>query len=233
MTNDPDDKRPVLTVVIPTLNAADGLRRLLPALKSQQVDLDVVIADGGSSDATADLASRHQARIAVAEGGRGPQIRAGIAAALSDWLVILHADSVLPPNWDTLIAAFMDDPESEFRAGYFGFALDDASPSARRLERMVDWRCRVLGLPYGDQGLVIGRNFLDAVGGYPDLPLMEDVALIRRIGKGRLRRLDARLITSAEKFRRDGYLRRTARNLLCLGLYFLGMPPRAIRWVYG
>lgn len=233
MTGNARDRLPGLTVVIPTLNAAAGLKALLPQLSSDRLDLDLVIADGGSTDATPDLASRHQARLTAAEGGRGPQIRAGVDAALAEWLMILHADSRLPEDWDRRVAAFMADPGSEALAGYFAFALDDGSASARRLERLVAWRCRVLGLPYGDQGLLVSRGFLESLGGYPDLPLMEDVALVRRIGKKRLACLDARLITSSEKFRRDGYLRRSARNLLCLALYFLGVPPWAIRRIYG
>lgn len=228
-----DTKRQGLTVVVPTLNADAALRPLLSGLTSERLDLDVVVSDGGSTDATMDLAARHQARITAAEGGRGPQVRAGVEAALSEWLLILHADSRLPADWEQAVTDFVNDPSNMRRAGYFAFALDDTGPAARRLERLVNWRSRTLGLPYGDQGLLIAHTFLDELGGYPDLPLMEDVAIVRRIGKARLHCLETPLATSAEKFRRDGYLRRSARNLFCLTLYFLGVPPRAIRWVYG
>jgi rSAM/selenodomain-associated transferase 2 len=220
-------------VVIPALNADGPLRRLLPTLSSNKLSLDVMVADGGSDDDTVGAAQRFGARVTAAEGGRGPQMRAGAEAALGDWLLLLHADSRLPDGWDETVAAFIADPAHAEHAAYFRFALDDESSAARRLERMVAWRCRVLGLPYGDQGLLIARGFLDRLGGVPAMPLMEDVALVRRIGKQRLRQLDARLVTSAEKFRRDGYWRRSARNLLCLSLYFLGLPPAALRRVYG
>ena len=82
--------------------------------------------------------------------------------------------------------AFLAAPEAESRAGYFDFALDDPTPAARRLERIVAWRCRVLALPYGDQGLLIARSLYDAVGGFAPLPLMEDVDLVRRLGRRRL-----------------------------------------------
>src|SRR6185437_3737014 len=94
------------------------------------------------------------------------------------------------------------------------------------LERLVAWRCRVLGLPYGDQGLLIHRNLLEAVGGIKPLPLMEDVDIVRRLGRRRLTGLDATATTSTEKWDRDGWVRRSARNLACLLLWFLGAPPR-------
>lgn len=102
----------------------------------------------------------------------------------------------------------------------------------RVLEATVLWRCRVLALPYGDQGLLISRGFYEELGGYRAVPLMEDVDLVRRIGRRRLRALPARAVTSAEKYRRDGYLIRPLRNLLCLGLYSVGVPPRYIESIY-
>jgi hypothetical protein len=119
------------------------------------------------------------------------------------------------------------------RAGYFRFALDDPSPVARRLERMVAWRCRALALPYGDQGLLIPRALYRAVGGFRPIPIMEDVDLVRRLGRRRLVALPAEALTSAERWRRDGWTWRSARNLVCLALWFLGVPPRLIRRLYG
>lgn len=227
------DDVPSLGIVIPTRNAAAALSRLLPALKSEWLSLDIMISDGGSEDASVDLAARHGARVTAAEGGRGPQLAAGARAVLGDWILFLHADSRLPRAWDRIIADFMDAAGTRDCAGYFRFALDDPGAEARRLERMVAWRCRVLGLPYGDQGLLIPRAFLDRLGGVPELPLMEDVALVRRIGKRRLVPIEAALTTSSEKFRRDGYLWRSARNLICLALYFLRVPSAWIRRLYG
>lgn len=192
-----------------------------------------MLSDGGSADDSIGVAQRHGARVTGAEGGRGPQLQAGADAALGDWILLLHADSRLPEGWDDAVVAFIQDPDNVEKAAYFRFSLDDDGPAARRLERMVAWRCRVLGLPYGDQGLLIARAFLDRLGGVPQLSLMEDVALVRRIGRQRLVGLAMPLTTSAEKFRRMGYLRRSARNLLCLALYFLGLRGPALRRVYG
>jgi hypothetical protein len=115
----------------------------------------------------------------------------------------------------------------------FRFALDDADPRARRIERGAAWRGRALGLPYGDQGLLIARDFYWSLGGHPAIPLMEDVALVRRIGRGRLTVLDHAALTSAARYRRDGWLRRPARNLALLSLYLLGVSPRVLARLYG
>jgi len=123
-------------------------------------------------------------------------------------------------------------PGAENQAAAFRFALDDPAPAARRLEALVAWRCRALGLPYGDQGLLLSRALHDAVGGYRPLPLMEDVDLVRRIGRRRVVILDAAAVTSAVRFRAGGYLRRSARNLACLALYLAGMPPPLIARLY-
>jgi rSAM/selenodomain-associated transferase 2 len=213
-----------LTAIIPTLNAAVLLPRTLAALGNVA---EIIVVDGGSADGTVAVAAAHGARILEAPRGRGTQIAAGVAAATHPWLLILHADTVLAPNWRAVAHI------TAAQAGYFRFVLDSQDPQARRLERLVAWRGRVLGLPYGDQGLLIHRDLLREVGGVRPLPLMEDVDLVRRLGRTRLVPLAADAVTSAQKWQTQGYLRRSARNLLCLSLWFAGVPPSLIRRIYG
>ena len=219
-----------LTLVVPVLNAAASLTATLTAMAGTPGLVETIVVDGGSTDDTAALAIAAGARVLTAPRGRGPQLRAGVAAATTPWVLVLHADTVLTGEWRTAIAQHTTGPGD--RAGYFAFALDDPTPAARRIERLVAWRCRRLALPYGDQGLLIHRGLYDAVGGYRAIPLMEDVDLIRRVGRRRLVRLDAVALTSAIRYRRGGYLRRPLRNLVCLSLYFLGVPPRWIARLY-
>lgn len=219
-----------LAAVIPTLDAAGSLARTLAALHGRVAE--VIVADGGSTDATRSLAEAAGARVLAAPRGRGSQIAAGVAAAAAPWLLVLHADTIPGPGWAEAAGAFMADPANAERAAHFRFALDDAAPQARRLERAVAWRCRALGLPYGDQGLLISRAFLDRLGGFRPVPIMEDVDLVRRIGRARIVGLDVPFVTSAARWREGGWWRRSARNLACLALWFAGLPPERIAALY-
>jgi rSAM/selenodomain-associated transferase 2 len=217
-----------ISVVIPTLNAASTLPLTLAAVGPAA---EIVIADGGSADATAMLARNAGAQVVIAPRGRGVQLAAGIAAANEEWLLLLHADTRLTREWRAAAASHIrNNPE---KAGYFRFALDSTDPKARVLESLVRWRCRVLALPYGDQGLLIHRDTLHRAGGMRRLPLMEDVDLVRRLGRRGLVGLSADAVTSAEKWERDGWYRRSCRNLLCLSLWFLGIPVDRIARLYG
>lgn len=218
-----------VSAIIPTLNAADPLKQLLTSTIFEQI----IVVDGGSSDDTVSVARKAGARVISAPRGRGIQLALGAAAATGDWLLFLHADCRLSPGWEAAVAAFLAAPEATRRAGYFDFALDDAAPAARRLERIVAWRCRVLALPYGDQGLLIASSLYCAAGGFAPLPLMEDVDLVRRLGRRRLARIGAQCISSPYRYRREGYWRRPLRNLFCLSLYFAGVSPYRIVRLYG
>jgi rSAM/selenodomain-associated transferase 2 len=216
-----------ISVVIPTLNAAATLALTLAALGGVS---EIVIADGGSTDATVEAAEAAGARVVVSPRGRGSQLAAGIESATEDWLLLLHADTRLQPEWREEAAVHMR--QSPAKAAYFRFALDSADPRARRLERIVAWRCRMLALPYGDQGLLIHRATLALAGGMRPLPLMEDVDLIGRLGRGRLVGLRAAAVTSAAKWEREGWYRRSGRNLVCLSLWRLGVDPGLIARIY-
>lgn len=216
-----------IDVVIPTLNAARSLARTLDSLSGERI----TVCDGGSRDDTTAIARQAGAIVVVSEPGRGRQLADGAMAGSAPWLLFLHADTTLSKGWATAARQFMALPAA--KAGYFRLRFASADPRARRLERLVAWRCRTFGLPYGDQGLLIERGFYCRIGGFRALPLMEDVDLARRIGRRNLAALDADAITSAERYERDGWLARPMRNLDCLALFFAGLSPTVIRRLYG
>ena len=230
----------LLSIVIPTLDAAGVLGATLAdlgggiaGLEERGVGVEVVVADGGSGDGTADEARRHGARVVAAEAGRGRQLAAGAAAAEGAWLLFLHADTRPAPGWDEDVGAFIAGSANESRAACFRFALDDRAAAARLLERLVALRCFFFALPYGDQGLLIHRSLYRALGGFRPLPMMEDVDLVRRLGRRRLAYLRTPAVTSAARFRRSGYAPRMARNLCCLLLFYMGVRAETVARLYG
>ncbi len=220
----------MLSVVIPTLNAGKTLAGSLAALGDPARFGEIVISDGGSLDDTLAVARAAGVQIVTGAQGRGPQLRLGATRARGDWLLFVHADTRLSPGWHGAVLDHIG--RQPGRAGYFRFALDDAAAAARRVERLTRWRCRLLALPYGDQGLLISRSLHDAVGGFDDLPLMEDVDLVRRIGRARLTQLDSDAVTSAARYRSDGWWARPLRNLAILTLWHLGVAPARLVKLY-
>lgn len=219
-----------LAVVIPTLNASGHLAVTLTALPRVG---QVIVVDGGSTDDTAQIVASHGARLVTSRPGRGHQLAAGAAAATSPWLLFLHADTRLDVEAWTSTRQRLAEPAGPDRAGVFHLRLDDPGWRARLLEIGVRLRVALLALPYGDQGLLISRRLYDQVGGFAPLPLMEDVDLVRRLGRRRLTLLGGTATTSAERWRRRGWLRQTLTNLRCLSLYLAGVSPERIARIYG
>ena len=224
----------VIDVVIPTLNAGPSLARTLATLRGNHgFALSITVCDGGSYDDSQAIARQAGATVVTTQAGRGRQLATGAAAGSAPWLLFLHADTVLAPGWKDAAGCFTSEAANAASAGYFRLRLDSPDPRARRIERLAAWRCRTFGLPYGDQGLLMARAFYRRLGGFRPLPLMEDVELVRRIGRRSLVALDADAVTSARRYERDGWLLRPMRNLGCLALFFAGLPTPVLRRLYG
>jgi rSAM/selenodomain-associated transferase 2 len=229
----------MISVVIPTLNAEKTLARTLTALVPAVVDnvvQEAIIVDGGSTDDTTLIADAAGTKVIVAKRGRGNQLQAGADAARGDWLLFLHADTVLDPGWMEEAESFMERVATGRRppaAAAFRFSLDDDGLMPRLLEWLVGLRCLLFALPYGDQGLLISRRLYNELGGFRPIPLMEDVDLVRRLGRRQLAILKSRAVTSGARYREDGYLARCSRNFACMLFYFLRVPTRMIARFYG
>jgi rSAM/selenodomain-associated transferase 2 len=219
--------RPSVSVVIPAL---DEEQRLPAAIQSVRADADVIVVDGGSGDATREVAAREGARVLEAPRGRGRQLDQGARAATSEWLLFLHADTRLETGWAAALAAL----PPEVVGGAFRFAVDSPRPAFRVVETVVRLRLRLFALPYGDQGLFVRREVYARIGGVPHLPLMEDVAFVARLRRaGRLAFPPVRAFTSARRWDRYGIVGTTLRNWSLLALYAAGQSPERLARRYG
>jgi glycosyltransferase involved in cell wall biosynthesis len=194
----------MISVIIPTLNADRQLPRcfdsLIPAAV-RGVVREVIVADGGSSDDTLAIADAAGAHFLSAARNRSAQLVAGAGMARSDWLLFLEPDIALEPGWEIEVESFLaqEMPERP-RAAVFRFALEDFGGKARRTEAMAALRSGLLALPYGDQGLLIPKRLYRKLGGHRSLARMEDVDLVRRIGRRRLVHLRARAVNRARPY---------------------------------
>lgn len=189
---------------------------------------ELIVSDGGSTDATLEIAEGSGAELVSGGPGRGGQLARGAAAAKGDWLLFLHADTHLAGPWLDGLEAAMETPG---KAGYFPLRFRAAGTAPRVVAGWANLRSRVFVLPYGDQGLFISRRLYDEIGGFPDIPLMEDVALARAL-KGRVSAMAGEARTSAERYEAHGWARRGGRNLLILARYLAGADPEELARAY-
>jgi len=216
----------MLVLIIPTLNAEATLAATLKAVfAAEGPSLEVVIVDGGSTDNTCRIGRENGARVLTCAPGRGRQLAHGVDQTQAPWVLFLHADTRLPADWGRHVSRFIANPRHTQCAAYFKLSFDHASPGARRVATLANWRAQAWGLPYGDQGLLIARTLYTEMGGYQkELNIMEDVDLARRLGPMRLKALRATVSTSAAKYLKSGWWKHPMRNLMCLGLFLAGAP---------
>lgn len=216
-----------ISVVIPTLNAASALPGCAAALfegVGAGLICEVIVSDGGSSDDTPKIAEEIGAVLVTGPPSRGGQLRRGCEAAKGAWVLVVHADTQLAPGWVEAVAAHLPTR----KAGWGQLRFDHGGAFVAGWANLRSW---VFGLPYGDQALLLPRELYAATGGYPDQPLMEDVAMARAL-RGKLRPAGFTAVTSAEKYRAQGWVRRGARNLWTLSRYFAGVRPELLAQAY-
>ena len=222
-----------LSIIVPVLDEEARIGAALSALAPcRGRGAEVIVADGGSRDRTVEIARPLADRVIAAPRGRGAQMNEGAAAAMGDVLLFLHADTVLPPEADVLVLEGLRDTARQW--GRFDVRIEGRSPLLAVISGFMNWRSRVTGIATGDQAMFITRAAFTAAGRFPDIPLMEDVALSKRLKRvSRPLCLTARVIVSGRRFDERGAARMI---LLMWGLrleYWLGVPPAALARRYG
>ena len=224
---------PRLSIVIPALNESANLARLLPDLATREAGAEVIVVDGGSEDDSREVVARvPEARWLASPRGRARQMNAGARASRGDVVLFLHADTVLPEGAGDAIRAALADPGVV--GGRFDVRLDSQRPLLAVVAWMMNQRSRLTGMATGDQAIFVRRSVLDALGGYADIPLMEDIELSHRLKRcGRVAALRLRVTTSARKWEREGVVRTIVLMWTLRLLYALGVAPaRLHRWYH-
>ncbi len=220
-----------LTIVIPVLNEAAIIVAALEALAPLRArGAEVIVVDGGSRDGTRELARPLADRLITAAPGRGAPLNAGAALGAGDALLFLHADTTLPDDADRLIAAAL----RERVWGRFDLRIAGHHPLLAVIARMINWRSRLTGIASGDQAIFVSREAFLAVGGFPDLPLMEDIAISQRLK--RLCRpfcIGRPVITSGRRWEHYGVLRTVLLMWRLRLAFYLGAAPEWLARRYG
>jgi len=219
-----------LTIVIPTLNEAAIIVPALQALASLRGrGTEVIVADGGSRDDTVRLAEPLADTVIVVPRGRGAPMNAAVALGTGDALVFLHADTALPDDADRLIEAAL----ARRAWGRFDLRIAGRHPLLSLVARMINWRSRLTGVASGDQAIFVARGAFIAVGGFPDLPLMEDIAISRRLKRlCRPACVTTPVVTSGRRWERNGVIRTTLLMWRLRLAYYLGVAPARLAALY-
>ncbi|HPU81707.1 TIGR04283 family arsenosugar biosynthesis glycosyltransferase [Accumulibacter sp.] len=225
-------ERPLLSLILPVLDEAATLPAQLARLQDlRRRGAEVLVVDGGSADATPILAQPLVDRLIAAPRGRAAQMNAGAGAARGQVLLFLHADTTLPPAADALIHAAI---AAGAAWGRFDVRIDARHPLLRLVERMMNWRSRLSGIATGDQAIFVRHDIFTRLGGFPELPLMEDIAfskLLKRITRPAC--LRAQVLTSGRRWEKHGVLRTIVLMWRLRASYFLGADPRRLAIRYG
>lgn len=225
----PNSRPSLISIVIPSLNEAGRLADTLLALRGAQ-NVEIILVDGGSRDGTDLLAAKHETKLVRSSPGRAQQMNAGASAATGEILLFLHADTRLPESFDEHVRQALDQPHVV--AGAFRLRLDGSRLVFRLIEGAVNLRSRYLHMPYGDQAMFLRADSFRRMGGFPELPIMEDFEFIRRLRRhGRIAIVPVSATTSARRWELLGPWKTTWINQQVILGYYLGVSPETLsRW---
>jgi rSAM/selenodomain-associated transferase 2 len=220
-----------ISIIMPVLNESANLQRVIESTQPSD-NIEVIVVDGGSTDDTCRVAVELGVKVIASPAGRSKQMNLGAAAATGDILLFLHGDSRLPLGFDRLIRQTMSVNQPPI-AGAFRLGIEAPQVSLRWVERGVNWRSQVCQMPYGDQGIFLSAKVFNEIGGFPDLPIMEDFELMRRLRKrGKISIVPQPVMTSARRWLQKGILKTTLINQLMVLGYLVGISPTRLVELY-
>jgi rSAM/selenodomain-associated transferase 2 len=219
----------MISVIIPALNEERSIGGCISRIKEEKSASEIIVADGGSSDRTKEIVTGFSdVRFVSSEKGRGLQMNSGAARAKGEILLFLHADTRLEPGWSTALRSALDSDDKP-AGGAFSFRIDNPSARYRIVEALVALRCLLLKTPYGDQCIFVRRTTFEKIGGYPAIPLMEDIELVRTLKKaGKIVILRHKAYTDSRRWEKKGILQTYFSNQFLRILYMCGVSPRIL-----
>ncbi|MDJ0697195.1 TIGR04283 family arsenosugar biosynthesis glycosyltransferase [Mastigocoleus sp. MO_188.B34] len=233
---------PKISIIIPTLNEAKNIQATLATINTA-TDIEVIVVDGGSEDDTVAITKQYckqnagDGDIKIISGyrGRALQMNAGAAAATGEILLFLHADTRLPAEFDVMVRKIFSAPisKSKIVAGAFTLKIDAKGMGLRLVEWGVKLRSHLWEMPYGDQAIFLKKQTFEEIGGFPELPIMEDFELIGRLKSlGKITIVPVPVVTSARRWLQKGIFQTTLINQIVIIAYFLGVSPQRLRSLY-
>jgi rSAM/selenodomain-associated transferase 2 len=219
-----------ISVIISALNEARNIEKTIRAVQKEP-DVEIIVVDGGSEDETTDIAMGMGVKVIASERGRAAQMNAGANYASGEYLLFLHADSILPADYDYEVKRILE--AEKVMAGAFHLGIDARGVGYRVVECLASFRSSFFSMPYGDQAIFLKKDVFMSVGGFPLLPIMEDFELIRILKKrGKVMISDKKIVTSARRWKRLGLVKTTVLNQMIIILYLLGVSPRKLVSIY-
>ncbi|MDZ8027306.1 MAG: TIGR04283 family arsenosugar biosynthesis glycosyltransferase [Nostoc sp. DedQUE11] len=219
-----------ISIIIPTLNEAANIKEAI-ATTQARINIEFIVVDGGSSDDSVEIAQSLGVKVISSSAGRAVQMNAGVVAASGEILLFLHADTRLPAGFDEMICTALQQPG--IVAGAFNLRIDASLLSLRWVELGVKWRSHFCQMPYGDQAIFLTKGLFQQIGGFAELPIMEDFELMRRLkAMGRIAIISTPVVTSARRWLQKGVFKTTLLNQIVIIAYLLGVSPERIRCWY-
>ena len=219
-----------ITVVIPTYNAEKTIYKTLDNVS--KIFQKIIIVDANSKDLTKNICDKFAIQFFTSKKNRGLQLNIGAEKCDSDWIFFLHADSILDSDAINEINIFVSNAKNNYKAAALKLKFNQDNKYSFLLSKIIFFRSKYLKLPYGDQGLIISKDFYTKIGGFKPLPIMEDVEIVKNIGFKNIKLLDSYITTDSIRYKDQGWLFRPLINLYCLSLYFLGFNINLINKIY-